>query len=160
MNNRKLHIVLLSLLFIALYSCSPAPRFTSGRDRPPPEPPRGGATEEKPAPNYDEYKNVSVLETQIGLASYYAHKYHGRTTSNGEIYDMYGLTAAHPDYPAGTIIRVTKLSSNKSITIRINDHMPDHPERIIDLSYGTAKELDMIEEGITEVKVEVLEWGN
>lgn len=93
------------------------------------------------------------------MASYYADKFHGRLTSNGEIYDMHGLTAASPTLPANTILRVTSLKNERSVIIRCNDHMPYRPDRIIDLSYGTALELDMINDGIAEVMLEILEWG-
>lgn len=113
-----------------------------------------------PNENLNQYRNTAPLEIVNGVASYYAGKYHGRLTSNGEIYDMYGLTAAHPSYPHETILRVTNLSNNKSVIIRINDRMPKRPDRIIDLSYGTALELDMVEDGITKVKLEILKWGD
>ncbi len=103
--------------------------------------------------------NPEVLETVIGLASFYADKFHGRTTANGETYDMYGFTAAHPDYPFGTIIKVTNLKNGKNTEIRVNDRMPKHPERLIDLSLGTAKSLDMVKDGVVEVKLEILKWG-
>jgi len=114
--------------------------------------------------NYDygadiEYSESEVLEIQTGVASYYADKYHERPTYSGEIYDMYGLTAAHPSYRMGTIVRVTNLYNQKSVTIPINDRMPFRPDRIIDLSYGVAKALDMVIAGIVDVKVEVLKWG-
>lgn len=73
---------------------------------------------------------------------------------------MNGLSAAHPTYQMGTVVRVTNLSNEKSVVIKINDRMPFRPDRIIDLSLGCARELDMVNAGITEVKVEVLEWGN
>ena len=109
--------------------------------------------------SYNEDKNIKPLETVKGIASYYADKYHGKQTSNGEIYDMYGLTAAHKTYPFNTIVRVTNLSNGKSVKIRINDRMPDYNPRIIDLSYGAAIKLDMLTSGIAEVKLEVLKWG-
>ena len=105
------------------------------------------------------YNNLSVLETVTGVASYYGDKFNGRLTSNGETYDMYGLTAAHPSYPHNTIIRVTNLNNNKSVVIRVNDRMPKRPDRIIDLSLGTAQALDMVEAGLAKVKLEILKWG-
>lgn len=104
-------------------------------------------------------ENDEVLETQLGVASYYADQYDGKPTYSGEIYDMNGLSAAHPSYRMGTIVRVTNLYNKKSVTIPINDRMPFRPDRIIDLSYGVAKELDMVIAGIVDVKVEVLKWG-
>lgn len=107
----------------------------------------------------NKYSNSEVLETQIGTASYYADQFDGKITYSGEVYNMFGLSAAHPFYQMGTIVRVTNLSNGKSVVIPINDRMPFRPDRIIDLSLGVAQKLDMINVGITEVKVEVLEWG-
>jgi len=158
----KILLILLSVFL--LYSCGSAPRFTSKND--PGERTFGTRTHKsdkkdniKPL-DVTKFRNVSVLKTETGIASYYADKFNGKLTSNGEIYDMFGLTAAHPAYPEGTIVRVTKLSDNKSIIIRINDRMPVHPDRVIDLSYGSAEELGMLDEGIAKVKIEVLEWGD
>jgi rare lipoprotein A len=105
------------------------------------------------------YRNPEILEAEIGIASYYADEFHNKETYNGEIYDMYGISAAHPSYPMDTIVKITNLVNNKSIELRINDRMPYREDRIIDLSYGAAKFLDMITNGITKVKVEVLKWG-
>ncbi len=106
-----------------------------------------------------EVSDSEVLETQTGVASFYADKYDGRPTYSGEIYDMNGLSAAHPSYRMGTIVRVTNLYNNKTVTIPINDRMPFRPDRIIDLSYGVAVALDMVTAGIVDVRVEVLKWG-
>ncbi|KAB2840539.1 MAG: septal ring lytic transglycosylase RlpA family protein [Melioribacteraceae bacterium] len=155
--HKKISVKFLFIITIlTATACSSVPRFTS-------ENKSQKINTEKPNEikyeNLSSYNNYTVLETVTGLASYYADKYHGRLTSNGEIYNMYGITAAHPTYPHNTIIRVTNLSNNKSTIIRINDRMPQHPNRIIDLSYGTALELDMVEAGVVEVKLEILEWG-
>jgi rare lipoprotein A len=107
----------------------------------------------------NKFSNSEVLEAQIGTASYYADQFDGKITYSGEVYNMFGLSAAHPFYQMGTIVRVTNLSNGKSVVIPINDRMPFRPDRIIDLSLGVAQKLDMINVGITEVKVEVLEWG-
>jgi rare lipoprotein A (peptidoglycan hydrolase) len=144
--------VLIFFIAVILSACASAPRFTSA----------GSRFEDKTPSrfeNLDKYKNADALETVIGVASYYADKYNGLITYNGEVYDMYGLSAAHPTYQMGTVVRVTNLSNDKSVIIKINDRMPFRPDRIIDLSLGVAKELDMLIVGITEVKVEVLEWG-
>ena len=103
--------------------------------------------------------NFHPLATEIGIASYYADKYNGRQTSSGEIYNMYGISAAHPSYSMGTLIRVTNLTNNLSIILKINDRMPDFKGRIIDLSLGAARKLDMIQNGTAKVKVEVIRWG-
>ena len=109
--------------------------------------------------NKQEYNNLPPVKVIEGLASFYADKYHRQKTANGEVYDMFGLTAASPDLPFDTILRVTNLKNNRSAIIRVNDRMPRHPERIIDLSYGTAKKLDMVEDGVVWIKLEILEWG-
>ena len=104
-------------------------------------------------------QNNSALKIFTGKASYYGAEFHGRKTSSGEIFDMYALTAAHPDLPFGTICKVTNLSNNKSIIVKINDRGPFVRGRIIDLSYGAAKEIGGIIEGIMEVSVEVIKYG-
>jgi rare lipoprotein A len=144
------------LLIILITACSSSIRFTKENDQLPKSKTGEQVTTEQPIV----YRNYDVIQTEIGTASYYAEKFHGKLTANGEIYDMNGLTAAHPTLPLGTIIRVTNLENNKELTIRVNDRMPKHPSRIIDLSLGTAKELDMIGSGLTEVKIEVLEMGD
>ena len=153
----KIYFYIKSVMFIFLVtSCSSSTRFTKENDQLPKPPATASIPVEQPI----SYGNLPAIETEVGTASYYADKCHGRLTANGEIYDMYGLTAAHPTLPLGTIIRVTNLENEKYLTIRINDRMPKHPSRIIDLSLGTAKELDMIESGLAEVKIEVLELGD
>jgi len=106
------------------------------------------------------FNNPEILETETGIASYYGEDFHEKVTYSGVIYDMYGLSAAHPTYRMGTRIRVINLLNDRSIEIKINDRMPQWPDRIIDLSYGTAKELDMLSEGLVEVRIEVLQWGD
>ncbi|MCK9994821.1 MAG: septal ring lytic transglycosylase RlpA family protein [Candidatus Krumholzibacteria bacterium] len=93
---------------------------------------------------------------QEGEASYYAHKFHGRTTANGEIYDENKMTAAHKTLSFGTTVRVTNLVNGKKVVVRINDRGPFVKGRIIDLSYKAAGELDYITRGVVKVRVEVL----
>ena len=92
-----------------------------------------------------------------GVASYYGKDHHGKKTANGEIFDMYKLTAAHRSLPFGTLVKVTNLSNQRSVTVRINDRGPYYGGRIIDLSQAAAKSLDMVEAGITQVKLEILD---
>jgi rare lipoprotein A len=92
----------------------------------------------------------------IGVASYYAHKFHGRRTASGETYDENQLTAAHRTLPFGTVVRVTNLGNGRSVTVRINDRGPWVKDRIIDLSYRAARELDFIRRGLTRVELEVI----
>jgi rare lipoprotein A len=97
--------------------------------------------------------------TQEGLASYYSTEFQGRKTSSGEMFDKDALTAAHRTFPFGTIILVTNQKNGKQVEVKVNDRGPVKPERIIDLSYGAAKEIDMLRDGLVRVRVEVVEWG-
>ena len=101
-----------------------------------------------------------VLLTLEGVVSYYANDFNGKQTSNGEIFDMYALTAAHRTFPFGTKVRVTNLENNKSVIIRVNDRGPFKEGRIMDLSFGAAKEIDLIRTGTVRARLEVLEWGS
>ncbi len=91
-----------------------------------------------------------------GKASFYGPQFHGKKTASGEVFNMYDLTAAHKTLPFGTRCRVTNLKNGKTVIVRINDRGPFVPGRIMDLSYGAAKALDAVADGIIEVKVEVL----
>lgn len=101
--------------------------------------------------------NVKQANYQTGSASFYADKYHGRLTANEEVFDMYAFTAAHRTLPFGTILRVTHLGNKKSIKVRINDRGPFVPGRIIDLSFGGAKKLDMLTSGVADVRLDILD---
>jgi rare lipoprotein A len=94
-----------------------------------------------------------------GVASWYGPTFHGGNTSNGESYDMYGMTAAHKTLPLPTYARVTNLRNGKSIVVRINDRGPFVANRLIDLSYTAAAKLDMLREGTTLVEVRALNPG-
>jgi rare lipoprotein A len=93
---------------------------------------------------------------RVGTASWYGSKFHGRKTANGEIYDMYGMTAAHRTLPIPAYARVTNLSNQRVIVVRINDRGPFHASRIIDLSYAAALKLGFADRGTTEVEIEVI----
>lgn len=94
--------------------------------------------------------------TQRGLGSWYGRKFHGQKTSSGEVYDMYGMTAAHPTLPIPSYVRVTSAANGKSVIVRVNDRGPFHPGRVIDLSYTAAWKLGYINAGSTPVEVELL----
>jgi rare lipoprotein A len=93
---------------------------------------------------------------QKGLASWYGPEFHGKLTSNKEIYDMHDLTAAHPTLPFGTYVKVTNLDNGRSVVVRINDRGPFVKGRIIDLSYAAATKLGMGGAGVVPVVIEVL----
>ncbi|HKD50655.1 MAG TPA: septal ring lytic transglycosylase RlpA family protein [Candidatus Acidoferrum sp.] len=94
--------------------------------------------------------------TEEGNASWYGDPFNGRRASNGEIYDMYKLTAAHRTLPFDTRVRVTNLNNGKSTTVRITDRGPFVEGRIIDLSLAAAREIDLVGPGVAPVRVEVL----
>lgn len=91
-----------------------------------------------------------------GTASWYGRKFHGQRTSIGEIYDMYGMTAAHPTLPVPSYARVTNLANGKSVVVRVNDRGPFLHDRIMDLSYAAAWKLGYVNQGSAEVEVESL----
>ena len=82
--------------------------------------------------------------TERGLASWYGRKFHGRRTANGETYDMYAMTAAHPTLPLPSYARIRNPANGREIVVRINDRGPFHPGRIVDLSYAAALRLDLL----------------
>jgi peptidoglycan lytic transglycosylase len=94
-----------------------------------------------------------------GVASWYGPTFHGGNTSSGELYDMYGMTAAHKTLPLPTYARVTNLANGRSVVVRINDRGPFVANRIIDLSYTAAAKLDMLREGTAMVEVRALNPG-
>ena len=91
-----------------------------------------------------------------GFASWYGEKFHGHKTSNGEIYDMFQLSAAHKSMPIPGFLRVTNLENQRSIVVRVNDRGPFHSDRIIDLSYAAAYMLGFDNKGTTMVEVEAI----
>lgn len=103
------------------------------------------------------YPTVShVGEEFHGIASWYGPDFHSKLTSNGEVYNMYAMTAAHKTLPMNTMVKVDNLENGKSTIVRINDRGPFVTGRIIDLSNSAAKEIDMIDKGTAKVKVTVL----
>ena len=115
----------------------------------------GAACGKKVAPK------TAIGQNQRGLASWYGHGdgYHGKTTANGERFDKNKLTAAHFNLPFGTKVRVHNLQNGRKVVVRINDRFPVETlqkGRIIDLSYGAAKELRMVRDGIVSVFLEII----
>ncbi len=104
------------------------------------------------------YKPMGVEETtnfsQVGIASWYGPGFHGRKTANGEVYNQNAMTAAHKRLPISSYVRVTRVSTGKSIVVRINDRGPFVGNRVIDLSYGAAKRLGIVNRGSDKVKIE------
>ena len=96
------------------------------------------------------------LHSWEGLASWYGTRFHGRLTANGEIYDMYAPTAAHLTLPLGSLVRVTNPANGLSKVVRINDRGPYVEGREIDLSFRVARDLDLVDRGVGQVKIELL----
>jgi rare lipoprotein A len=118
--------------------------------------------EEKPFPETRLEARTEKMETkevQYGMASWYGEEFHGRSTSSGEVYDMYQLTCAHNTLPLGTIVMVTNLENGRSLELKVNDRGPFVKERILDVSYAASQMLGMWEKGTALVKVEVLVPG-
>ncbi|MDX9813103.1 MAG: septal ring lytic transglycosylase RlpA family protein [Sulfurimonadaceae bacterium] len=103
---------------------------------------------------------VSVGNRSSGIASWYGPDFHGKKTSNGEIYDMHTMTAAHKTLPMNTIVRVTNKKNGKSEIVRINDRGPFVAGRIIDLSNLAARKLDIVAQGTAPVELEVLGFAS
>ena len=103
---------------------------------------------------------ISVIYHQyngwVVRASYYGEAFHGKATACGEVYDMYALTAAHRTLPMGTRLKVTNLKNDRSVIIKINDRGPYIWGRDLDLSVAAAKRLEMVQDGITKVKIEII----
>jgi rare lipoprotein A len=141
----------------ALATPAPAPAETIDRAKrntsvppstlPPPARPKRAKPPQEPAP---------VGYTEEGNASWYGNPFHGRRSSNGEVYDMYKLTAAHRTLPFETMVRVTNLNNGKTTTVRITDRGPFVDNRIIDLSQAAAHEIESIGPGVVPVRIEVL----
>jgi rare lipoprotein A len=93
---------------------------------------------------------------QTGLASWYGPPYHNRKSSNGEVYDMNAMTAAHRTLPLGSIVRVVNVKTGSTAIVRITDRGPFIGTRIIDLSLAAAKKVDLVRAGVSQVRVEVL----
>ena len=93
---------------------------------------------------------------QKGKACWYGEKFHGKPTASGEIFDMHKLTAAHRHLPFGTIVKVTNMNNSQSVLVKINDRGPFVSGRIVDLSYGAAKKVDMIQAGVVPCTLEVV----
>jgi rare lipoprotein A len=145
---------------LVLFGCASSPRFATRSNSPSPRATNTAETTKSEKTRLPGNPTGKVLLTLEGVASYYADDYHGKQTSNGEIFDMNELTAAHRTLPFGTKARITNLENKKSVIVRINDRGPFIEGRMIDLSLAAAKELGLIRMGTTRVKLEVLEWGD
>lgn len=120
----------------------------------------GAARAEEPAPPTAENASETATDPasfeQVGAASFYADRFQGRRTANGETYDKDQLTAAHPDLPFGSVLEVTNLENGRTVQVRVNDRGPYHGRRVIDLSRAAAETLDFMRRGTTKVRIRAL----
>ena len=137
-------IKVIFILSFFLFSCVSSPRYSSSSN-----------SNNRTNPNNS--KNIFY-----GVSSFYGldDGFDGNLTANGEIYDKDGLSAAHKTLPLNSIVKVTNMENGKTVTLRINDRGPYIKGRILDCSYGAAIKLNFVEQGTTEVKVEVIKWGD
>ena len=116
--------------------------------------------EEVPPPTF-EISDPAKISTkhayQVGRASYYGKRFHGRRTAMGNIYDISQMTAAHPRLPLGTLIKVTNLENGRAVEVEVNDRGPFSRRRVLDVSLEAARRLDMVRKGSAKVMIEVVE---
>lgn len=162
---RSVSLLCLGFCLLFLHACS-----TSGDSDGPAPSPKADASKEAALAIKPGYKigipykikgqryrpQESFSYSQTGIASWYGEFFHGRLTANGEVYDMYAMTAAHKTLQLPTIVRVTNLENNKSVVVRVNDRGPFAHGRIIDMSKGSAQILGFRKKGLARVRVEVL----
>ena len=158
------------LCVVSLLGCVPHPVYCSRGARPDPKGrPSARAPEETrsnrrpptivpPAPAarpVDPAEIDTGKAYQIGTASYYGKKFHGRRTANGEVFNMYKLTAAHRVLPLGTTVKVTHLGNGRWVEVKVNDRGPFVEGRILDLSLAAALKLEMVRAGTADVMIEI-----
>ena len=106
-----------------------------------------------------ETRPSGVQPLEKGTASWYGTKFHGRRTASGERFDMNELTAAHPSLPFGTLLEVRNLRNGRSVVVRVNDRGPFSKSRILDLSFGAAREIGLVLSGTAPVELYLVEKG-
>ena len=155
--------IFLYILVFCIYECTASPRYSSGTS------PKKNKVTKKVKTNSSRYSSGSSSEQSQaaskkdvfrGVSSYYGPNFHGKLTANGEVFDMYGVTAAHKELPFNTVVRVTNLDNDKALILRINDRGPYIGKRILDCSYGAAKKLDFMAKGTANVEIRVIELGD
>lgn len=171
-------MILILIMLLALLSACGHPR-QARVSVPPPPPPESTAelsapqpsaklplSETAPATKREEEADLAEptiaadskpIVTEKGIASWYGPPYHNRRGSNGEVYNMHAMTAAHRTFPLGSIVRVTNVKTGSTALVRITDRGPFIPGRILDLSLAAAKKVDVWQPGTAEVKVELME---
>ncbi|MGL4223779.1 MAG: septal ring lytic transglycosylase RlpA family protein [Vibrio sp.] len=164
---------LYTLLIFILAGCSSSSGRYEMSDDKAPDKPLSVEHIEDAHPQYEPYslggnknynllgKSYSIIKdpkgfAESGKASWYGKKFHGHRTSNGEIYDMYSMTAAHKTLPIPSYVKVTNTDNGKTTIVRVNDRGPFHDGRVIDLSYAAAYKIGVVQAGTANVKIEVI----
>jgi rare lipoprotein A len=166
---KRFYLVILSL---AIASCADKGRYSQHTDSKP-ERLTENVDFKNVTPKYEPYLGASMRPYTVlgkhyrplktgkgyekqGVASWYGQKFHGHLTANGEVYNMFAMSAAHKTLPLPSIVRVTNLVNGKEAIVRVNDRGPFHQNRIIDLSYAAAMKIGVLDTGTAKVKVEVM----
>lgn len=166
-------MLLILLLAIAFLSACSHPKQAHVSVPPPPAPSSTPVAATPPAKESAESEKIAdadlaepalspdaaPLATETGLASWYGPPYHNRRGSNGEVYNMHAMTAAHRTFPLGSIVRVTNVKTGHTALVRITDRGPFIPGRVVDLSLAAARKLDVWQPGVATVKVELMQSG-
>jgi rare lipoprotein A len=141
----KFYILLLLIFTLFVSNCTADNRFRNQR---------------LVSVSVDSNQQFYIGQKLVGVSSYYGKKFHGRLTASGEVFDMYGYTAAHKELPFGTIINVRNLNQpNKNIQVKVNDRGPFAKNRILDLSFAAAKKLGIIKTGTARVEITIIKLG-
>ena len=140
-------LILIFVFLFSLQACSANVQYRKSR---------ADSTTTGRTSNSKKYYAGQVL---TGMSSYYGKKFHGRKTSNGDIFDMYKLTAAHRFLPFNTIIEVTNLANSRSVRVRVNDRGPFVGNRILDLSYAAARKIGLTGAGVGKVQIRIIRLG-
>lgn len=168
-----MRVAALALVALVLAACASSPRHAERASLPPP--PSGTVPDAVPRAeprsshgnppfyevNGERYQVLASSSNYVerGVASWYGPDFHGRNTSSGERYDMYGMTAAHKTLPIPCYARITNLNNGRSIVVRINDRGPFVDNRIVDLSYAAATRLDIVRTGTAFVELRTVGPG-
>ena len=143
--------IIYCFIILILFSCVASPRYLSSTHK---------NTSKKHNSTPLKKNTVKQGEVLRGVSSWYGPNFHGKLTANGEVFDQYGVTAAHKTLPLGTVARVTNIDNGKSVILRINDRGPYVGNRILDCSYGAAIKLGFKDLGTANVEIKIIELGD
>ena len=151
--------ILSIIICLLLVSCSVSPRYSSSSSNSNKKVTKSYSAK-KTSKNISKKNDFKVGDIISGISSWYGPNFHGKLTANGEVYDQYGVTAAHKTMPLGTVVKVTNVDNGKSVILRINDRGPYVGNRILDCSYGAATKLGFKDLGTANVEIKIIELGD